>query len=365
MYYPDNQSVAVVGMQWGDEGKGKIVDMLAGDFDIVVRWNAGPNAGHTVYHDGKKFKLHQVPSGVFADKILIIGPECYVDITKLHEEIAMLVDAGFFVTLNVDSKATLISEKNIDYDQAAKCEGIKTTGCGIGPAAASRSHRTAQTVGDITDQEWDDLFGNLPSQYSSCKRTDTTVYIEGALEMGFRILFEGAQAIGLDNIHGDYPYVSQRCMTGGIFTSFGLLPKLRQLKVIGVAKAYVTRSGAGPMPSEMNDGDAKIIRAKGQEYGVTTGRARRIGWFDADQLLCNIRLSGADEVILTKGDILQDVDNVKIMAHDKYEIIDPFSDIRLSDVVDKIEDLIGTRISFISHGPKRSDIHRRKHDPIR
>lgn len=366
----DKQCLAIIGLQWGDEGKGKLVDYFAKDYDAVVRFNGGPNAGHTVYHDGKKFGLHQVPSGVFREKQLVIGPECYVDIRKLFDEISMLVGYGFRPKIYLDKNATMILDNNIRYDQNNKDKGIRTTGCGVGPAAAGRASRIQPTAGDMA------------SAFAPFKEfitiSDTWFLLRFWLSGGQRVLFEGAQAIGLDNIHGDYPNVSQRCMTGGIFTSFGYSRRLRDsLEVLGVAKAYVTRSGAGPMPTELPPDEGRMLRELGHEYGVTTKRARRIGWLDLPQLRKAVHLSGADSVALTKIDVLNGYSrqapvcqwhkcgsaiNAYPLSQSKIDTKPVYKSVETESkpYVKFVEAQAGIgKVSLISNGPGRDDILRR------
>ena len=370
----DKQCMAVVGLQWGDEGKAKLVDYFADEAAAVVRWNGGPNAGHTVYVGDQKFILHQVPCGAFRNKVLIIGPECYVDMPKLKEEIAMLSEHGFEVDVYVDYCATVISEANKIADQSQKDSGIRTTGCGVGPAASCRAERVASRV---IDHRYMDYHLHV---------VDTVAMLHGLIKDGKKILFEGAQSIDLDNIHGQYPYVSQRCMTGNILTSFGMLPELRDMHVLGVAKAYVTRSGAGPMVSEMNEYEDQSLRGVVDEIGATTGRTRRVGWIDIPQLRKTSKLAGCNSLAITKIDILSKLKESKMCTkymrslitmlkppihYDGldpwnswfkriiYEINGDFSVIRKGQCgkwLKTIEDALGLDVSVVSFGPGRDDI---------
>jgi adenylosuccinate synthase len=381
-----NQCAAIVGLQWGDEGKGKIVDALCSGFDTVVRFNGGPNAGHTVIYGDHTYKLHQVPSGVFNKSVLIIGPECLVDIRKLYEEICMLKKNGINPQVYIDDKATLISYIDICEDQEKKDSGIKTTGCGIGPAAARRSSREAFLVRDIFSNKFSSEqtvelyeFKNylLELNKNIYVVSDTYSWVKEKLDDGDRVLFEGAQSIDLDLIHGDYPYVSQRCMTGNILTSFGMHKALRNMHVIGVMKPYTTRSGSGPMHAEMQEEDSIIIRDRGHEYGATTGRPRRCGWFSVPQLRKTSYLSGCNEIVLTKVDIFSNSDNIpfckKINGIPLFEdplaefggdspyVVLPKIECLTEDSIRKFVDSFNNRlneckITHASYGPTREDM---------
>lgn len=368
----NNRCLAIVGLQWGDEGKAKIIDYFIPYYDYVVRWNGGCNAGHTIRRCGREIKLHMVPSGVVHGKPCIIGPECYINLKKLHEELTQLHSMGFTSTVFLDENATVIEKRHIYEDLKQSDDGIKTTGQGIGPCAADRCARNAKRVKDFTKH------GSLGWEFP-VNVVDTVYYVYYLLSTPgmHRLLFEGAQSIDLDNIHGQYPYVSQRCTPANILTSFGMISALRNMYILGVAKAYVTRSGNGPMPTEMEHDKANVIRDLGNEYGVTTGRARRIAYLDIPQLRRTIRISGCDSISMNKIDILNKVGTATILDYKDhgflfeynfgklYENIDDLSDIsniELGRFINTIEDLTNIKISMISHGPQLNDVIFTKED---
>lgn len=380
MKISDSQCVTIVGLQYGDEGKGKIVDAIADNFDIFVRFNGGPNAGHTIYKDNKQYKLHQIPSGIFSGKeikTLVIGPECFVDIKKLCQEISMLNTDNIKVRVAIDERATIISCIDIQKDQEKKdVKGsIGTTGVGMGPAAARRCMRESHTAADVNMRinqtvETYELKSLLNEFRSQIDIYDTVEIVNHHLNAGSRILFEGAQSIGLDLIHGEYPYVSQRCMPANILTSFGMHKSLRDMHIIGVMKPYVTRSGAGFLRGEMSDQDAAVMRIHGNEFGATTGRPRRCGWLSCCQLYPAINISGCQEIILTKLDILAESDKYPTCKEDggipiyTYEpetkwinraILPKFNDIKngANKFVSELQKHINAPITWVSYGHNR------------
>jgi len=276
----------VVGLAWGDEGKGKIVHALAPKYDMVCRWNGGANAGHTIYIDGKKYKTHLVPSGIFSGKKCVIGPGCVVNVDKFLEEISYLRDAGFDTSLiKVSPKAHIISEAHIRYDNYYLKEKLGTTGNGIAPCYSDKMMRRGVQAKDALPKEflWDG-------------------------ELSGKILCEGAQSVWLDIDHGTYPYVTSSSTLPYSACSLGFNHKDIG-RVIGVAKIYDTKSGVDPeFPDELWGQELfdKIIE-EGQEFGTTTGRKRKVNWLFLPKLVKAINLCGCDRVIINKCDVLEKI----------------------------------------------------------
>ncbi|MBI2651216.1 adenylosuccinate synthetase [Candidatus Woesearchaeota archaeon] len=315
-------SIAIIGAQFGDEGKGKIIDFLAENADVVARFNGGNNAGHTINVNGKTVILHLIPSGILhKGKINIIGNGVVVDPAVLMEEIEELKGKGIKVTpdnLIVSENAHAILEKHIREDKEKNMH-IGTTSRGIGPAYTDKVARAGLKLIDYANQ----------SNNSKLKPflKNTALLINNLIDKGKKVLFEGAQGTLLDIDHGTYPYVtSSNTIAGGICTGLGISPK-KIKTILGVAKAYTTRVGNGAMPTELKDDTGKIIQQKGKEFGATTGRARRVGWFDA--LMCKyaVMVNGLDALVITKLDILSEIENIKICVGYKHngKIIREFS----------------------------------------
>ncbi|MBO2531312.1 Adenylosuccinate synthetase [Planifilum fulgidum] len=340
-------TVVVVGTQWGDEGKGKITDFLAESAEVIARYQGGNNAGHTIVFGGNRYKLHLIPSGIFyRDKICVLGNGMVLNPEALVEELEYLKSHGISPeNLRISDRAHLILPYHIKLDmveEARKGEGkIGTTGKGIGPAYMDKAARIGIRVGDLMDP---DLFAeklkrNLEEKNRLLERvydtggfsfdeiydkylalgekfrayvTDTSVVLNDAIDQGRRVLFEGAQGVMLDIDQGTYPFVtSSNPVAGGVCIGSGVGPtKIHQ--VIGVAKAYTTRVGDGPFPSEMKDSVGDYIREKGREYGTTTGRPRRIGWFDSVVVRHARRVSGITGLSLNSLDVLTGLPTVKI-----------------------------------------------------
>lgn len=340
-------TVVVVGTQWGDEGKGKITDFLAESAEVIARYQGGNNAGHTIVFGGNRYKLHLIPSGIFyRDKICVLGNGMVLNPEALVEELEYLKSHGISPeNLRISDRAHLILPYHIKLDmveEARKGEGkIGTTGKGIGPAYMDKAARIGIRVGDLMEA---DLFAeklkrNLEEKNRLLERvydtggfsfdeiydkylalgekfrayvTDTSVVLNDAIDQGRRVLFEGAQGVMLDIDQGTYPFVtSSNPVAGGVCIGSGVGPtKIHQ--VIGVAKAYTTRVGDGPFPSEMKDSVGDYIREKGREYGTTTGRPRRIGWFDSVVVRHARRVSGITGLSLNSLDVLTGLPTVKI-----------------------------------------------------
>jgi adenylosuccinate synthase len=338
----------VVGTQWGDEGKGKFTDLLAKEHDLVVRYQGGHNAGHTLVVDGEKFALQLVPSGVLYDHITpVIGNGVVVDPQVLLDEIDMLERRGrSCARLKLSSSAHLILPYHQLLDRLTERHlgknKLGTTKRGIGPAYADKAARVGlrvqdlydpkifrqklelvlkdrgqllarvynqlpPTVDDIAARYLDDLAPRI-EQYVA----DTVNLVHDALDVGQHVLFEGAQATFLDLDHGTYPYVtSSNPVAGGACTGAGVGPRYID-RVVGIAKAYVTRVGAGPFPSELFDEVGDLIVERGDEYGTNTGRQRRVGWFDAVMLRHAVRLNSLSELCITNLDVLDVFDTVRV-----------------------------------------------------
>jgi adenylosuccinate synthase len=345
-------NLAIIGAQWGDEGKGKIVDLLAPHFDIVARYQGGHNAGHTVIirRDGAdhKFVLHLIPSGItHPGKICVIGNGVVVSPEALLVEIDHLRARGIEVNernLLISSRAHLILPYHVALDRQLETRrgrnAVGTTMRGIGPAYEEKMARRGIRAGDLTNpaqlsemlafnaKQANRLIVSLGGEPIDEKKlvndglgwaealashvTDTTYYLNRAAREGRALLLEGAQATMLDIDHGTYPFVtSSNSSVGGACTGTGIAPRLID-STIGVIKAYTTRVGAGPFPTELNDPLGELIRVRGGEYGASTGRPRRTGWFDAVVARYAVMVNGLDALALTKLDVLDDLDEIKI-----------------------------------------------------
>lgn len=309
-------NIAVIGMQFGDEGKGKIIDFLAEKVDVIARFNGGNNAGHTIKVNDETTILHLIPSGILhKGKINIIGNGVVVDPKVLIGEIEDLRNKNVKVTpdnLIVSENAHIILEKHIKEDKE-KNKHLGTTSRGIGPSYKDKVTRSGIRVVDY-------IGGN--SEFSKQINPfvkNTALFINNLIDKNKKVLFEGAQGTLLDLDHGTYPYVtSSNATVGGICTGLGIgLKKIGN--VIGIAKAYTTRVGSGPLPTELKDEVGKQIQSVGKEVGATTGRARRCGWFDA--LICkySVMINGLDAVVLTKLDVLSGLEKIKICVGYKYK----------------------------------------------
>jgi adenylosuccinate synthase len=315
------KNIAVIGAQFGDEGKGKIIDFLAENADVVARFNGGNNAGHTIQVKDKTTISHLIPSGILhKGTINIIGNGLVVDPKVLMQEIEDLRSKGVKVTpdnLVVSENAHVILEKHIHEDKE-KNKHLGTTFRGIGPAYTDKAARKGLRVIDYVNKNKSPLKPFVKN---------TTLLVNELIDKNKKVLFEGAQGTLLDIDHGTYPYVtSSNVIAGGICTGLGVGPKKID-KVVGIAKAYITRVGNGPMPTELNDETGKLIQKTGDEFGATTGRARRCGWFDALIGKYAVMINGLDAVALTKLDVLSGLEKIKICVGYKYKnkIIKNFS----------------------------------------
>ena len=340
-------NVAVVGAQWGDEGKGKLVDWLSNRADVVVRFQGGHNAGHTLVVGDKVYKLSLLPSGVVQGKLSIIGNGVVVDPQALLDEIARVEAQGVRITpdlLVLADNATLILPLHRDLDAAREAEAgankIGTTGRGIGPAYEDKVGRRAIRVADLTDPAaLEAKIERLLAHHGALRRglnlpeIDPQTLLRGLVEIapkilpfarpawrlldearraGRRILFEGAQGALLDVDHGTYPFVtSSNTVAGQAAAGSGLGPRSVGY-VLGIVKAYTTRVGSGPFPTELHDADGARLGERGHEFGTVTGRARRCGWFDAVLVRQSAAVNGIDGMALTKLDVLDGFDQLKI-----------------------------------------------------
>jgi adenylosuccinate synthase len=340
-------ATVIVGAQWGDEGKGKIVDLLAESSEIVCRYQGGPNAGHTIVCDGDTFKLHHVPSGIlYGGKICVVGAGCVLDPGLLVEELDGLEARGISTEgLRISGNAHLIMPWHVAIDSASERRlgrlQIGTTRRGIGPAYADKASRLGIRVQDILDakilrQKFDTALaeknrlldeplaaGDLADRmegYAARLRpyvSDTSLLVDQALRRGERVLLEGAQGTLLDLDHGTYPFVtSSNPIAGAAATGIGIGPT-RIESVVGVAKAYVTRVGEGPFPTEIEGPDQDRVRELGEEYGTTTGRERRCGWLDLVGLRFAVRVNGMTSLALTKLDVLSEFAEIPVCTRYK------------------------------------------------
>jgi adenylosuccinate synthase len=337
-------NLAVLGAQWGDEGKGKVVDLLTPNFSIVARYQGGHNAGHTVYANGRKFVLRLLPSGILHPAITcIIGNGVVVDPGALFAEIDELAQAGIEIgdRLLISDKAHLILPYHRDLDLLSEARRgerrIGTTSRGIGPAYEDKIGRRGIRVGDLANpaalaeavqhnvdarnrlidesrmdaKEVLDMLGRAWQRMSPWV-TDVSLFLARAREKGRAIMFEGAQGTLLDIDHGTYPYVtSSNATIGGVCTGLGIGPKAIDM-VLGVAKAYTTRVGEGPLPTELTGPIGDRLRETGREFGAVTGRPRRCGWYDAVAVRYAVRVNGLDALALTKLDVLDGLPELQV-----------------------------------------------------
>ena len=354
MNRPATKAVVVVGAQWGDEGKGKVVDYLAASFDYVARYAGGHNAGHTVIFNNHRYVLQLIPSGILRpEKKAVIGAGTVVDPAALVVELENLKKSGIEVRgrLFLSDRAHLIFPYHREMDKAAEsargAAAIGTTSRGIGPAYEDKMARRGIRVCDLLDA---DLFGQklarvieekdaisrasyghpletagLLDQYLELAAhirgliTDTATLLNRALDNGESVLFEGAQGTMLDIDHGTYPFVtSSNATSGGVATGLGVAPT-RLTGVVGVTKAYTTRVGAGPFPTEMPDLEANVVRERGKEFGAVTGRPRRCGWLDLEVLRFAKMLNGIDSLVVTKLDVFDSQPEIKICVGYRYK----------------------------------------------
>ncbi|UYO35661.1 adenylosuccinate synthase [Bacillus zhangzhouensis] len=340
-------SVVVVGTQWGDEGKGKITDFLSENAEVIARYQGGNNAGHTIKFDGVTYKLHLIPSGIFyKEKTCVIGNGMVVDPKALVTELAYLHDRNVSTdNLRISNRAHVILPYHLKLDEVEEerkgANKIGTTKKGIGPAYMDKAARIGIRVADLLDREVfeEKLARNLEEKNRLLEKmydtegfkiedildeyyeygqqvkkyvVDTSVVLNDALDEGRRVLFEGAQGVMLDIDQGTYPFVtSSNPVAGGVTIGSGVGPTKIQ-HVVGVSKAYTTRVGDGPFPTELHDEIGDQIREVGREYGTTTGRPRRVGWFDSVVVRHARRVSGITDLSLNSIDVLTGIEKLKI-----------------------------------------------------
>ena len=337
---------ALLGIVFGDEGKGKVVDVFTPRYDVVARFAGGPNAGHTIIFEGKKFVLRSIPSGIFDEgKLNIIGNGCVIAPDLFAAEAHELEAAGYDLKsrLHISKRAHLIlpTHRVLDraYEAAKGKNKVGTTGKGIGPTYSEKASRTGLRVGDILDNfqekynalkarhmqilsdmhytdfditEEEKLWMECVEYMRQFPLTDTEIEINRALEAGKNVLAEGAQGTMLDIDHGTYPFVSSSStVCGGVCTGLGVAPN-RIGEVFRIFKAYSTRVGAGPFPVELFDETGDLIREVGHEYGAVTGRNRRCGWLDLVALKYAIMLNGVTQLIMMKSDVLDGFDTIRV-----------------------------------------------------
>ena len=417
--------IVLVGTQWGDEGKGKVTDLLAEKVDFVVRYQGGNNAGHTIVVEGERYALHLVPTGVLYPHCTpVIGPGVVVNPEVLLEEMDALEQRGVDVSrLALSGNAHLIMPYHLELDKVTERRlgknRLGTTKRGIGPAYADKATRVGLRVQDLLDPKifseklevalkeknliLTRVYGRLPlegaeieEQYLSFAQrlaphiTDTSPIVQKALDQNRNVLFEGAQATMLDLDHGTYPFVtSSNPIAGGACAGAGVGPRDIE-RIIGISKAYCTRVGSGPFPSEADPADGEILVEAGGEYGTTTGRKRRCGWFDAVAARYAARLNTLTEMVITKLDVLSAFDSIKVCVAyefegERYDEFPPnqtifnkckpvfeelpgwkedISGARSVDdlpkearaYLDALEGLAGTPVSWASVGPGREEI---------
>lgn len=389
----------IVGLQYGDEGKGKITDLLAKQAEWVIRFNGGTNAGHTLWLNGKKVVTHSVPSGVLYSHVKnFIGAGCVIYPVALKKEFEELAGAGAGLTparLQVDSRAHLTLPIHIALDggREAGANSIGTTKRGIGPTYTTKTDRTGIRVGDLlispTELEekvrfllktFNPLLREAGMLESSLAENMEVIELARGLLRDFivseptpfydvarkqRCVLEGAQGILLDIDHGSYPYVTSS-NTVGAYAAVGTpFPSSRLGVILGVAKAYLTRVGLGPMPTELEDETGKRIRQNGQEFGSTTGRPRRVGWLNADELRLGVRLSDCTAIALTKADVLSGEPQVGVLFDGKLHLFEGWPSIkeadgklhpRFEEFVAKVESFVGVPVWAVGTGPDRADL---------
>ena len=417
-------SVVVVGTQWGDEGKGKITDFLSEKAEYVARYQGGDNAGHTIQFGGETYKLHLIPSGIFSpEKLCIIGNGVVVNPKSLVTELAYLHERNITTdNLRISDRAHVILPYHIELDrlqeEAKGDKKIGTTIKGIGPAYIDKAARVGIRIADLLDREvfeerlrinledknrqftklydanpmnFEDIFEEYYEYGQQIKQyvCDTSVLLNDALDNGKRVLFEGAQGVMLDIDQGTYPFVtSSNPLAGGVTIGSGVGPS-KVTKVVGVCKAYTSRVGDGPFPTELFDEIGSRIREVGREYGTTTGRPRRVGWFDSVVMRHSKRVSGITNLCLNSIDVLTGLETVKIcVAYRKsngeeishypaslvelgqcepvYEELPGWTEditgcrtldelpIEAQNYVRRVSELVGVKISTFSVGPDRN-----------
>jgi adenylosuccinate synthase len=413
----------ILGLQWGDEGKGKIVDYFANNYDVVARFQGGPNAGHTLYVEGKKIVLHQIPSGIFhEDKTNLIGNGVVLDAVTLRRECENVAAFGvdYKKNLFISERAHLILPTHRAIDKASELskgnEKIGSTLKGIGPAYMDKTGRNGLRVGNLLDKSftteyiklrlkhqkilesfnfqedisaWEEEFFDAIEFLREFKIVNGEYFINEKIQQGKKVLAEGAQGSMLDVDFGTFPFVtSSNTISAGVCTGLGVAPQ-KIKEVFGVSKAYCTRVGSGPFPTELHDETGELIRKTGSEFGATTGRPRRCGWIDLVALNFACMINGVTQIIMTKSDILDNLDELKVCnayninGEDKSYVpfqmnkvaIDPVyksfegwkTDIsqmtsyeqlpvQMKNYIDYLNKFLGVPVKYISNGPGRDQI---------
>jgi adenylosuccinate synthase len=413
----------LLGLQWGDEGKGKIVDFLAARYDIIARFQGGPNAGHTLYVNGQKVVLHTIPSGVFQKHCLnLIGNGVVIDPVTLKKEIETIItlEPDMLSRLFISQKAHLILPTHRALDAASEAakgsDKIGSTLKGIGPAYMDKTGRNGLRIGDIqsTDfrakydklknkhldmlkqydhqidwQQWEDAFFEAVDFIRGLNIVNAEYWIDNHLENGKKVLAEGAQGSMLDIDFGTYPFVtSSNTISAGVCSGLGVAPS-RVGEVYGITKAYCTRVGGGPFPTELEDETGEALRKAGSEFGATTGRPRRCGWADLVALRYAVMLSGVTKLIVTKADVLDGFNPIKAATAYRVDGVEtkefpydicsakiepvyesfpgwdnPISECKSYEEVPEVfknycnfmEEYLGTKIAYISNGTGRDQL---------
>lgn len=413
----------ILGLQWGDEGKGKIVDYFASGYDIIARFQGGPNAGHTLYVGGKKIVLHQIPSGIFHDnKINLIGNGVVLDTASLKKECEEVAAMGIDYKKNlfISARTHLILPSHRALDKASELskgnDKIGSTLKGISPAYMDKTGRNGLRVGDFLDKnfisqyiklrlkhqklldnfsfnedisQWEEEFFEGLELLRTLNIVNGEYFVNDALQNGKKILAEGAQGSMLDVDFGTFPYVtSSNTITAGVGSGLGIAPQ-KIKEVFGITKAYCTRVGGGPFPTELDDENGELIRKTGNEYGSTTGRPRRCGWIDLVALRFACMINGVTQLVMTKVDVLDSLEtlevctNYKIDGKETNEVpfqmqrshIEPvykkfkgwktditsikkFNNLpaEMSSYIDYINKNLGIPVNFISNGPDSDQI---------
>jgi len=414
----------IVGTQWGDEGKGKIVDLLTERADAVVRYQGGNNAGHTVMFGEQTFILHLLPSGILRKTTSILGNGVVIDLAEMIKEIDELAQMDIAVEdhLHISDRAQLVMPWHKTFDRLSEEQKgknkIGTTGRGIGPAYEDKVRRSGMRVGDLLEPELfkarleeiveeknkllelyyksnepsfsaEEIFLEFTAYLKILKPyiRDTPLLVNQMIEQGKNILFEGAQGTFLDVDHGTYPFVtSSNTLAGGACAGTGIGPT-RINEVLGIVKAYTTRVGSGPFPTELLDSDGELLQSEGNEFGATTGRPRRCGWFDALLVRQAVRLNGISSMAVMKLDVLDKFDTLKIAVSYRLsngehtenlprslENVTPVLEEmpgwkcnsagiteydqlprKMLAYLERISELVGAKVSIISTGPKREE----------
>lgn len=413
----------ILGLQWGDEGKGKIVDFFAPKYDIVARFQGGPNAGHTLYVEGQKMVLHQIPSGIFHQNIVnIIGNGVVLDPVTLKKECEKVAAMGIDVKKNlfISERTNIIVPTHRAIDKASELQKgdskIGSTLKGIGPAYMDKTGRNAIRVGDLLDKSfisqyiklrlkhqklldnfnfieditaWEEEFFDALEFLRTLNIVNGEYFINNKIAQGKKVLAEGAQGSMLDIDFGTFPFVtSSNTISAGVCTGLGVSPKQIN-EVLGVTKAYCTRVGSGPFPTELEDATGEELRKTGSEFGATTGRPRRCGWIDLVALKYACMINGVTQVVMTKADVLDAFEDLKVCTSYKINGAEteevPFQMSRMqiepilksfkgwdidttkitdaaklpanmSSYIDFINRYIGAPVKFVSNGPGRDQI---------